>query len=84
MPEAEYNQFTVIILVNIGKRVTGLVVDAVSDVLSVGHDEVQAPPEFGASVDMPFMIGMARVGERLVMLIYIERLVGCEDITLSR
>ena len=83
MQETAYNQFTVIIVVNIGKRVIGLVVDAVSDVLDIGQDAVQAPPDLGASLDTSFMNGMARSGDRLITLLNIERLMGHEVLAAS-
>jgi purine-binding chemotaxis protein CheW len=83
MAETEYNQFTVIIVVNVGKRVVGLVVDAVSDVLNIGKNEMQVPPDMGAAVDTSFMTGMARTGERLVTLLNVERLVGHDEAAMS-
>jgi purine-binding chemotaxis protein CheW len=74
--ETEYNRFTVIIVVNVGKKVVGLVVDAVSDVLNVATKEMVPTPDLGAGVDTSFMTGIARTGERLVTLLNIDRLVG--------
>ena len=71
MPSIEYNQFTVIIVVNVGKKIVGLVVDAVSDVLNVGEDAIEGPPELG-SIDTSFIQGLAKSGERLVSLLDIE------------
>jgi purine-binding chemotaxis protein CheW len=76
--EIEYNRFTVIIVVNVGRRVMGLVVDAVSDVLNLGKDDVQPPPELGGVLDFSFVTGMARAGDRLITLLDIERLLGQE------
>jgi purine-binding chemotaxis protein CheW len=74
--ETEYDRFTVIIVVTVGKRIVGLVVDAVSDVLDVTPKEVVETPDFGGGMDTSFMSGMARIGERLVTLLNIEQLVG--------
>jgi purine-binding chemotaxis protein CheW len=79
MPESEYNQFTVIIVVSIGKRIVGLVVDAVSDVLNIARDDLQAAPDMGAQVDLSFITGLARTNERLITLLNIERLVGRDE-----
>lgn len=79
--EAEYTRFTVIIVVTVGVKVVGLVVDAVSDVLNVGAQEVVPAPDLGAGVDTTFMTGMARSGERLVTLLNIDKLVGRESPT---
>lgn len=74
--ESEYNRFTVIIVVTIGNKVVGLVVDAVSDVLNVTAREVVPTPDLGAGVDTSYMTGIAHSGERLVTLLNVERLVG--------
>lgn len=73
---AEYTRFTVIIVVTVGAKVVGLVVDAVSDVLNVASREMVPPPDLGSGVDTSFMTGIARNGERLVSLLNIDRLVG--------
>lgn len=76
LPEAAYTRFTVIIVVTLGSRVLGLVVDAVSDVLNVGGTDAVPPPDLGAGVDTSFLTGIARTGDRLVSLLNIDRLVG--------
>jgi purine-binding chemotaxis protein CheW len=76
LPAAEYTRFTVIIVVTVGPKVVGLVVDGVSDVLNVGAKEAVPTPDLGSGVDTSFMTGMAHAGERLVTLLNIDRLVG--------
>jgi purine-binding chemotaxis protein CheW len=75
MPFSEYNQFTVIIVVNVGTKIIGLVVDSVSDVLNVGSDSIEGPPDLG-SIDTSFIKGLAKSGDRLVTLLDIEQLLG--------
>lgn len=82
MAEAVYNQFTVIIVVRVGVRTFGVVVDAVSDVLDIPATDVQPTPDFGAQVDAPFISGVARTGDRLVILLDIERVLGGDQIAL--
>ncbi len=74
--EAEYTRFTVIIVVTVGTKIVGLVVDAVSDVLNVEAKEMVPTPDLGAGVDTSFLTGIARTGDRLVSLLNIDRLVG--------
>ncbi len=80
MSEAEYSQFTVIIVVTVGAKVMGLIVDAVSDVLNIPKTDIQATPDFGAQVDARFINGMAKAGDKLVVLLDIDRVLGAEDL----
>lgn len=80
MPEADYNQFTVIIVVTIGDKVTGLVVDAVSDVLNVSDDNIEEAPDMGADANTAFMNGIAKSGERLITLLNMDELVNIEQV----
>jgi len=80
MSEAEYNQFTVIIVVSVGSRVVGLLVDAVSDVLNINRQQIEETPEMGSDTETGFFRGMGKVGEKLVLLLNVDRLVGNEKI----
>lgn len=80
MPDAEYNRFTVVIMVTVGARVVGLVVDAVSDVFDVAAADVVPAPEMGAGVDTSFLTGMAKSEERLISLLAIDRIVGLGEV----
>ena len=75
MPDKEYSQFTVIIVVNVGEKILGLIVDAVSDVLNVDADAIEAAPELG-TIDTSFIQGLAKSDERLVTLLNIEELLS--------
>jgi purine-binding chemotaxis protein CheW len=72
MPAVEYDKFTVIIVVMVGTRVVGVVVDAVTDVLSLTRNDLQPPPELGAAVDTSFIRGIAKTAERLVIVLDAE------------
>lgn len=76
MPEAVYDQHTVIVVVNVGSRILGLIVDAVSDVLNVGEDEFEAAPDFGQDAETGFIIGLAKTNDKLTTLLDLERLIG--------
>jgi purine-binding chemotaxis protein CheW len=80
MREAAYNQFTVIIVVNVGDRVMGIIVDAVSDVMNISRTDIQATPDFGPQVDARFINGMAKASEKLVMLLDIDRVLGAAEL----
>lgn len=73
---AEYTKFTVIIVVVLSGRVTGLIVDNVSDVVNIRQGEIQPTPELSSRVETSFLSGMAQVGDKLVILLDIEKVVG--------
>ncbi|UVT14523.1 MAG: chemotaxis protein CheW [Nitrospira sp.] len=74
LPTIEYTPFTVIIVVVVRDKVMGLVVDSVSDVLNIDAKEIQSPPKFGANVDVTFISGIGKSGDKLVALLDIDRL----------
>jgi purine-binding chemotaxis protein CheW len=80
MVATEYNQFTVIIVVRVGAKVMGVIVDAVSDVLNIPATDIQAAPDFGAQVETRFISGMAKAGEKLVVLLEIEKIIGDDEL----
>ena len=78
----EYNQFTVVIILNIAKRVVGMVVDGVSDVTTLKTEEIKPAPEFGTGLDTQYLLGLGTVDERMLILVDIERLMGSRDMEL--
>jgi purine-binding chemotaxis protein CheW len=80
LTETEYNQFTVIIVVTVGTKVVGLIVDSVSDVLNIPKADIQAAPEFGSTVDVRFIDGLTKAGEKIVMLLDIDRVINDDDL----
>jgi purine-binding chemotaxis protein CheW len=78
MAEAAYTPFTVIVVVRVAARTFGVVVDAVTDVLDIPATDVQPTPDFGAQVDARLISGVARAGERLVILLDIEQVLGAD------
>ncbi len=74
LPTIDYTMFTVIVVVVVQDKVMGLVVDAVSDVLEIAKKDIQPAPEFGNKVDVTFLNGIGKSGEKLVSLLDIDRL----------
>jgi purine-binding chemotaxis protein CheW len=79
LPGVEYDKFTVIVVVSTGRRIVGLIVDSVSDVLSLPPSAIEPPPDLGAELDTSFITGMAKAGERLLVLVDIDRMLGNSD-----
>jgi purine-binding chemotaxis protein CheW len=83
MPEAEYNQFTVIIVVSVGSKIVGLVVDAVSDVLDIAQNQIDETPAIAGEIDNGVFQGMGKVGDKLVLLLNVDRLLAGEKLETS-
>jgi purine-binding chemotaxis protein CheW len=78
--EVKYDQFTVVVILRLASRVIGVVVDGVSDVMALTASEVRAPPQLGAVVDASFISGVATQGERMVLLLDIEKLLSTGEL----
>ncbi|MHB1354305.1 MAG: chemotaxis protein CheW [Thiobacillus sp.] len=74
--EPSYDQFTVVIILNIGGRVVGMVVDSVSDVMTLSAEQIKPAPEIGTVFDTDYLIGLGTVGERMLILVDIDRLMS--------
>lgn len=81
----EYTPTTVVIVLSLvadgRERTFGIVVDAVSDVLNIGAADIRPKPDFGTAVDADFISGLATVGDSMVMLLDIDRLLRPDEIT---
>jgi purine-binding chemotaxis protein CheW len=79
LESAPFDSATVVIVVRVagarGERIVGLVVDAVSDVYSFSAENIQPPPEAVGSLDQMFVLGLAKLEDKLVIILDIERLV---------
>jgi purine-binding chemotaxis protein CheW len=80
LPTIDYTMFTVIVVVVVQDKVMGLVVDAVSDVLNIDKKDIQAAPEFGAKVNVTFLNGIGKSGDKLISLLDIDRLLIDQEI----
>jgi purine-binding chemotaxis protein CheW len=79
---ADLNDFTVVIVLSMHGRVVGAVVDSVSDVTQLPADAVQPAPDMSAVVDMSFIQGIAKLSERMLILMDIESLLSSSDLRL--
>jgi purine-binding chemotaxis protein CheW len=79
---AEYNSFTVVIVLNVKGRVVGAVVDSVSDVLALDAETIKPAPEMNATVDANFITGIGSINERMLILMDIEALMSSEEMGL--
>ena len=79
---AEYNHFTVVIVLNVRGRVVGAVVDSVSDVLELAGEAIRPAPQLNATIDASYITGIGSVADRMLILMDIEALMSSNDMGL--
>lgn len=77
-----YDNLTVVMILRLAGRVIGVVVDGVSDVVQLSHGEVKPPPHLGCLGGCGFLTGIATFGERMVLMIEIERFLSSSELDL--
>ena len=80
--EPRYDEFTVVIVLNIGGRVVGMVVDSVSDVITLSAEQIKPAPEMGSVLDTDYIIGLGTLDTRMLILVDIDRLMSSEELGL--
>ncbi|MDE2564655.1 MAG: chemotaxis protein CheW, partial [Burkholderiales bacterium] len=82
----EYNDFTVVVVLNVRGRVVGAVVDSVSDVLELARDDIKPAPELSSSIDASYITGIGAIksgeAERMLILMDIEGLMSSAEMGL--
>lgn len=79
---AEYDSFTVVIILNLRQRIVGIVVDSVSDVMELAQENLRAAPEVDSVIDSDSVIGLGSLGDRMLILLDIEKLMSAFDMGL--
>ena len=79
-----YDQFTIVIVLNIAGTIMGMVVDSVSDVTTLAPEQIRAAPQLGSAIDADYLIGLGTIDERMLILIDIDKLMSSDDIGLVR
>jgi purine-binding chemotaxis protein CheW len=74
-----YDQTTVVIILNLGGRVMGIVVDSVSDVLTLRSEQIKPVPRVGPAMETKYLTGVAAIDARMLLLIDIEQLISGAD-----
>jgi purine-binding chemotaxis protein CheW len=80
LSDVQYNGFTVVIILNIQGTVVGAVVDSVSDVLTLSADMIKPAPQFDAGVDARYVVGLATVGDRTLIVLDVQSLMGAAEL----
>ena len=82
MPDPRYDSFTVVVILKLANRVVGIVVDGVSDVVQLAVSDVKEAPRLGGAVDGAFLTGVATQGDRMILLLDIEKFLSSGELDL--
>ena len=82
LSNVQYDQFTVVIILNVASRVVGIVVDGVSDVISLESEQIKAAPDLGSMIDTECIMGLGTIDERMLILIDIEKMMSSNEMGL--
>jgi purine-binding chemotaxis protein CheW len=83
LPEMEYGQRTCIIVVEVAGSTAanmGIIVDEVNEVLNLQDSDIQDTPDFGRGVQMPYLLGMAKIRERVKILLDIDEVLSAAEL----
>lgn len=76
LADVAYDNFTVVIILNIGPRVIGMVVDAVSDVVTLAPEQIKPAPSLGSAPNSDYLVGIGTIDHRMLILLDIDRLMS--------
>ena len=76
----KYDGFTVVIVLNIGSKVVGMVVDAVSDVITLAPEQLRPAPEISGAIDSSAVLALGTVNDRMLILLDIERVMDASSV----
>lgn len=84
MEELAHTSETCVIVVEVKGVQMGVIVDAVSEVLDIEGEQIEEPPRFGGKVDTDFILGMGKIGDRVKILLDIEKVLSSEEMVLVK
>ncbi|HWT70605.1 MAG TPA: chemotaxis protein CheW [Oxalicibacterium sp.] len=83
MPSPAYDDFTVVIIINTGGRVVGMVVDSVSDVSTLDPAQIKPAPDIRTGAATEHIVGIGTVDDRMMILLDIDRFMASDDMGLT-
>jgi purine-binding chemotaxis protein CheW len=82
LSEARYDATTIVIILNLNKKMIGIVVDSVSDVIALPAEAIREAPRFGSAINTEFISGMATVDGNMLIMVDIQKLMSSDDLQL--
>jgi len=84
MTEKEYNERTCIIVIEVQingtQKLLGVVVDMVSEVVTISDEQIEPPPEYGTTSEHNFILGIGKIKDRVVIILDIEEVFLCDEV----
>jgi purine-binding chemotaxis protein CheW len=84
LPSKDYDQRTCIIVVELGRAASGpmgVIVDEVNEVMTLQESDIQDTPDFGSGVETHYLLGMAKVEDRVKILLDIDEALATSDLS---
>jgi purine-binding chemotaxis protein CheW len=82
LSQVNYDTLTVVIVLNIGKQVVGMVVDGVSDVITLAPKQLHPVPEFSSTIGSDHLLAIGSLENRMLILLDIEKLMTSAEMGL--
>ncbi len=82
LDQVTYSDFTVVIVLNVGAQVIGMVVDSVSDVITLTPEQLRTVPQFSSSAISNHILALCSVADRMLILVDIEKLMSSPEMGL--
>ncbi len=82
LEKVSYDELTVVIILSLASRVVGMVVDGVSDVIALTLEQIKPAPQFGATLETQYLMGLGTLDERMLILVDIEKLMSSNEMAL--
>lgn len=82
LAQVNYDTFTVVIVLNIGKQVVGMVVDGVSDVITLTPAQLRPVPQIASSIGSDHLLAIGSIQDRMLILLDIEKLMSSAEMGL--
>lgn len=80
MEESLYSNFTVIIIVEVKEQLVGMIVDSVSDVLSLPVSTIQDTPQFNTRINTSYISGMSRMDNSLIIVLDVDKILSVDEL----
>ena len=82
MADREYDQYTVIIIVEVQNRLIGMIVDTVADVTEIAMESIQETPHFSANIERDYIKSIGKSNENLVIILDVDNILTTEELEL--